>query len=133
MAEYIDRQSVIDAIMSQRLYYKYGDPNTQQGAYNMIKRLSLLDAIKSIPVPSHGRLTDADVLRDRLEKAMKMKPSLEGAFYAAISFYCNKFNFELDRGDRCEHQDQIMLKAKRLEKQRKVDRENKRLLGEQKS
>ena len=39
-----------------------------------------------VPVPDHGRLIDADALCDKLEKAMKIKPYLEGAFNAAISF-----------------------------------------------
>lgn len=39
-----------------------------------------------VPVPPHGRLIDADALCEKLEKAMKIKPYLEGAFNAAISF-----------------------------------------------
>lgn len=39
-----------------------------------------------IPVPDHGRLIDADALCDKLEKAGKIKPYLEGALNVAISF-----------------------------------------------
>ena len=49
MAEYIEREAAIIAIMNQRLYYKFGDANSQQGAYNMVKRISLLDAVSAIP------------------------------------------------------------------------------------
>lgn len=53
MVEYIEREAVVEAIMNQRLYYTFGDPNSNQGAYNMVKRVTLLDAVKRIP--------DADV------------------------------------------------------------------------
>lgn len=49
MTEYIDREAAIEAIMNQRLYYTFGDPNSNQGAYNMVKRIMLLDAVKRIP------------------------------------------------------------------------------------
>lgn len=49
MAEYIEREAVVEAIMNQRLYYTFGDPNSNQGAYNMVKRVTLLDAVKRIP------------------------------------------------------------------------------------
>ena len=38
-----------------------------------------------VPIPPHGRLIDADVLCDKLEKAAKIKPHLEAALNAAIS------------------------------------------------
>ena len=39
-------------------------------------------------------------------------------------WYCNKYNFEVDRGRHCEHQDQILRQAKLLMKQRKIEKEN---------
>ena len=47
---------------------------------------SVRQEYKAVPVPPHGRLIDADALCEKLEKAMKIKPYLEGAFNAAISF-----------------------------------------------
>ena len=41
-------------------------------------------------------------------------------------WYCNQYNFEVDRGDRCEHMESILVKAKRLEKIRKEQRKAKR-------
>ena len=37
-------------------------------------------------------------------------------------WYCKEYNFTVDRGDHCDHQDQILRQAKRLEKQRKMQR-----------
>ena len=42
-------------------------------------------------------------------------------------WYCNQYNFEVDRGDRCEHMENILTKAKRLEKLRREQRKAKRL------
>ena len=49
MVEYNEHEAVVEAIMNQRLYYIFGDPNSNQGAYNMIKRVTLLDAVRRIP------------------------------------------------------------------------------------
>ena len=37
-------------------------------------------------------------------------------------WYCNQYNFEVDRGDGCEHMEQILLKAKIFDNQRKAAR-----------
>lgn len=39
-------------------------------------------------------------------------------------WYCKEYNFLVDRGQHCEHQDQILLQAKRLMKQRRIQKEN---------
>lgn len=46
----------------------------------------LLEEYQAVPIPAHGKLIDANVLCNKLEKAGKIKPYLEGALNVAISF-----------------------------------------------
>ena len=45
-------------------------------------------------------------------------------------WYCNQYNFEVDRGDHCEHQDEILRRAKLLEKYRRLQKKMKTLQEE---
>lgn len=53
---------------------------------------------------------------------MKTCVSLECPFI----WYCNQYNYLIDRGDHCDHQDQILRQAKKLEKIRRAQKKAKR-------
>ena len=53
------------------------------------------------------------------EKSMNTCVTLDCPFIC----YCKEYNYTVDRGERCEHMEQIIRKATRFDKQRKKAKE----------